>query len=90
MIGEVKNENNRHYGGRPGKTTALGILKQMGCETIDCDAVYHELCAATRTEGGARLPFGDVLTAGAVDRKKLGAIVFQDCRRASGPEPHLP
>lgn len=62
-----------------GKTTALGILKQMGCETIDCDAVYHELLRSDpELKAALASRFGDVLTAGAVDRKKLGAIVFQD------------
>jgi dephospho-CoA kinase len=62
-----------------GKTTALGILNEMGCETIDCDAVYHALLendAELRAALTER--FGDVLTDGAVDRKKLGAIVFRD------------
>ncbi len=55
-----------------GKTTALGILKQMGCETIDCDAVYHELLQSDpelKAELVSR--FGDVVTDGAAGERGL-------------------
>ena len=62
-----------------GKTTALGVLKDMGALVIDCDEVYHELCrdsAEMRREISAQ--FGDVSGGDGIDRKKLGALVFND------------
>lgn len=63
-----------------GKTTALNVLKSMGAYIIDADAVYHSLTlhsTAMRTALYSR--FGDVFDGyGALDRKKLGAVVFQD------------
>ena len=62
-----------------GKTTALGALLSLGGCVIDADAVYHDLtvsCAPMREELCAR--FGEIYRDGVLDRKKLGAIVFQD------------
>ena len=60
-----------------GKTTALIAL---GGRIIDADAVYHDLtrtCRPMREELEAR--FGPVYTPqGELDRKRLGAVVFQD------------
>lgn len=65
-----------------GKTTALHQLKALGGEIVDCDRVYHELLA--RDEELRREltdHFGPVTDAqGAIDRKKLGGIVFGDPR----------
>ena len=63
-----------------GKTTLLGEVKKLGGAVIDCDAVYHEMlekdialqCALESAFG----PLRD--KAGAIDRKKLGAVVFHD------------
>ena len=62
-----------------GKTTALNALVSLGGTVIDTDAVYHELTRSSvplREELCAR--FGDVYDGETLDRKKLGAIVFQD------------
>lgn len=64
-----------------GKTTALNALKELGGHIVDCDAVYHELLNSSesmRTE--LRERYGDhVFRAdGSLDRKALGAIVFED------------
>lgn len=62
-----------------GKTTALGVLRDMGALIIDCDEVYHELCrgsAEMRQEICAQ--FGEVWGENGLDRKKLGAVVFSD------------
>lgn len=62
-----------------GKTTALGVLRDMGAMIIDCDEVYHELCrgsADMRAEICAQ--FGEVWGENGLDRKKLGAVVFRD------------
>ena len=62
-----------------GKTTALNALVSLGGTIIDADAVYHDLTltsAPMRQELCAR--YGDVYDGAVLDRKKLGAIVFQD------------
>ena len=64
-----------------GKTTALLALEQLGGRVVDCDAVYHDLLVSSepmRAELRAR--FGDeVFSAdGNLDRKALGAVVFDD------------
>ena len=67
-----------------GKTTVAAILRELGCHLLDADKIAHRL-----TEPGAAAyedvlrEFGrGILTAdGRVDRKKLGAIVFEDPAR---------
>ncbi len=64
-----------------GKTTALNVLAEMGALVLDCDALYHELtctCQPMRKELAAR--FGDHIFdgSGALKRKALGTIVFDD------------
>ena len=62
-----------------GKTSALGALKKLGALVIDCDAVYHELLQNSADMIGtldARFP--GVVKDGALDRKALGQIVFND------------
>lgn len=63
-----------------GKTTALRVLEGFaGALVIDADAAYHELAresAEMREELTAR--FGAVYDGAALDRRKLGAIVFSD------------
>lgn len=63
-----------------GKTTALGEVKKLGGAVIDCDAVYHDLLESDNTlQNRLEQEFGDIRDdSGAVDRKKLGAIVFGD------------
>ena len=66
-------------GSGSGKTTLLKLLKDQGALVLDCDAVYHELLKTDRemlSAIGARFP-GTVVS-GALQRKKLGAIVFAD------------
>ncbi|NLA86586.1 MAG: dephospho-CoA kinase [Clostridiales bacterium] len=62
-----------------GKTSALRALRSLGALVIDCDRLYHELLTdnadmiheiASRFEG--------VVRDGALDRKVLGQIVFND------------
>ncbi len=62
-----------------GKTTALNALRSLGGQIIDADAVYHDLTRsspALRAELEAQ--FGPVYNGETLDRKKLGAVVFQD------------
>ena len=62
-----------------GKTTLLKEIEERGGLVLDCDAVYHELL--TRDEAllnaiNARFP--GVVVDKKLERKKLGAIVFND------------
>ena len=62
-----------------GKTTALEVLKELGANVIDCDAVYHRLLQCnTEMLSAIEARFPGVVTAGVLDRKKLGSIVFAD------------
>lgn len=63
-----------------GKTSALRALEALGGKILDCDAVYYEMLR-TNTEMRRVIgdSFGDVfLPDGTLDRKKLGAVVFND------------
>jgi dephospho-CoA kinase len=67
-----------------GKSTVSALLRELGCEIIDADLLAREVVepgqpalAQIVTEFGR-----DVVTAaGALDRKKLGAIVFANPER---------
>jgi dephospho-CoA kinase len=64
-----------------GKSTVAGLLRELGADCIDADRVAHEAMAAGTPEWERLVArFGlDVVTAdGAVDRRKLGAVVFGD------------
>lgn len=65
-----------------GKTTALRVLSELGVTIIDCDAVYHDLLERDRELHDTLVAvFGDVTGPdGKLDRKKLGAVVFQDAQ----------
>ena len=62
-----------------GKTTLLDLIRQHGGLILDCDAIYHELL---RTEpallAAIESRFPGTVEDGALQRKKLGAIVFAD------------
>jgi len=64
-----------------GKTTALKALEALGVYILDADAVYYDLLAESREmKEELTQRFGeDILDeTGAVDRKRLGSIVFAD------------
>ena len=63
-----------------GKTTLLQEAEQLGGAVIDCDAVYHQLLECDRAlQGKMEELFGPLRGQdGAIDRKKLGGIVFGD------------
>lgn len=64
-----------------GKSTVLARLAEHGAETIDADRVVHALMEPGETVWSAvREAFGDgILTpAGQINRRALGAIVFND------------
>lgn len=64
-----------------GKTTALHALENLGGHVADCDAIYHDLLLTSesmrqeiRQRYGNHVFFDD----GSLNRKALGAIVFED------------
>ena len=62
-----------------GKTTAAAMLRRLGVPVHDADATVHALFAV----GGAAVAavdaaFPGVVAGGAVDRGRLGAVVFGD------------
>lgn len=62
-----------------GKTTLLDAIRQCGGLVIDCDRVYHDLLATDKTLVAAiEARFSGCVTDGALDRKKLGSVVFTD------------
>ena len=62
-----------------GKTTLLNIVQELGGTVIDCDAVYHQLLVSDKSLLAAiEKRFPGVVENGALNRKKLGAIVFAD------------
>ena len=63
-----------------GKTTALREIEKLGGRVIDADALYHQLLASNiPLQRELEERFGSLRDAGgAIDRKKLGGIVFRD------------
>lgn len=62
-----------------GKTTLLQAVEQLGGLVLDCDAIYHHLLATDKALLQAiENRFPGTVCDGALDRKKLGAIVFSD------------
>lgn len=62
-----------------GKSTVASILKRKGFRIIDCDALVHSLYEDIRYLRLIKDAFGEeYIREGAVDRKKLGALVFSD------------
>ena len=62
-----------------GKTTLLNVIREKGGMVLDCDAIYHELLKSDAEMLSAiDVRFPGVMENGALDRKKLGAIVFAD------------
>ena len=62
-----------------GKTTLLNVIREHGGLILDCDAIYHELLT---TDTGMLDSIGNrfpgTVENGALQRKKLGNIVFSD------------
>lgn len=62
-----------------GKSTVSGILKSFALPVFSCDEIYSELCGRGEFLSKLEKEFGEVLSAdGALDRKKLSKIVFND------------
>ena len=62
-----------------GKTTLLNLIADQGGLILDCDAIYHELLISNKEMLEAiENRFPGVVENGALNRKKLGTIVFAD------------
>lgn len=62
-----------------GKTTALAELEKQGAKVLDCDAIYHEMLETdTELLNDIENRFEGVVSDGRLERKKLGAVVFND------------
>lgn len=62
-----------------GKTTVLNIIRQAGGIVCDCDAIYHQLLATDVSLLDAiEARFPGTVEDGKLQRKKLGAVVFND------------
>ena len=62
-----------------GKTTALRAVQALGGLVLDCDAIYHRLLQEDKALVAAiESRFPGVTEQGVLNRKKLGAIVFED------------
>ena len=62
-----------------GKSTVAALLGKKGFRIIDCDALVHSLYEDIRYIRLVGDAFGEeYISAGAVDRKKLGTLVFSD------------
>ena len=60
-----------------GKSTLLQLIEAYGGKILDCDAIYHKLLQSDASLLAAiEQRFPGTVTDGALDRKKLGAIVF--------------
>ena len=66
-----------------GKTSALNAIRDLGGTVIDCDAVYHEMLDRDETLRRAiEMKFHGVFNSdGSLNRKKLGALVFENKER---------
>ncbi len=62
-----------------GKTTLLKVIQEKGGLVLDCDAIYHQLLSTDNDLLAAiEARFPGTVENGALQRKKLGAIVFSD------------
>ncbi len=62
-----------------GKTTLLSVIRDQGGLVLDCDSIYHELLKSDVSLLSAiEARFPGVVKNGALDRKKLGKIVFSE------------
>ena len=62
-----------------GKTTLLDVIRAKGGLVLDCDEIYHELLRTdTNLLAAIEARFPGTVREGALQRKELGAIVFND------------
>lgn len=62
-----------------GKSAAADILRRLGCDCFDCDAIAHTALTDESIKSQIIKSFGDrVVKNGEIYRKALGEIVFSD------------
>ena len=62
-----------------GKTTLLNVIRQMGGNVLDCDAIYHNLLATDeKLLASIEDRFPGTVKDGVLDRKALGNLVFSN------------
>lgn len=62
-----------------GKTTLLELLRQRDALVLDCDAIYHRLLRTSpELTAAIQMYFPQAVQDGILNRKRLGAIVFQN------------
>ena len=62
-----------------GKTTVLNVIRELGGVVCDCDAIYHQLLATDKKLlDSIEARFPGTVENGQLQRKKLGAVVFND------------
>ena len=64
-----------------GKTTVVGMLRELGCRVLEADKIGHQMIepeGAAYDEVVREFGRGILTPEGMVDRRKLGAIVFAD------------
>lgn len=64
-----------------GKSTVAGYLAELGCQVLDLDAIGHQcLLSGEPTQREVVTVFGEAILRadGSVDRRALGALVFND------------
>ena len=62
-----------------GKTTLLNVIRDHGGLVLDCDAIYHQLLTTDPSLlSSIEARFPGTVENGTLQRKKLGAIVFND------------
>lgn len=61
-----------------GKSSFIKIVKNLGFDTLSADVIAHELLNTHANSIAKMFHNDDLITAGKIDRKKLGAIIFND------------
>ncbi|EAL2830285.1 dephospho-CoA kinase [Campylobacter lari] len=61
-----------------GKSSFIKIVQNLGFDTLSADVIAHELLNENANSIAKLFDNNDLIIAGKIDRKKLGAIVFND------------
>ncbi|HEC1755488.1 TPA: dephospho-CoA kinase [Campylobacter lari] len=61
-----------------GKSSFIKIVQNLGFDTLSADVIAHELLNENANSIAKLFDNDDLLIAGKIDRKKLGAIVFNN------------
>ncbi|AJC85569.1 dephospho-CoA kinase [Campylobacter sp. RM16704] len=63
-----------------GKSSFIKIVQNLGFDTLSADVIAHELLNENANSITKLFNNDDLIIAGKIDRKKLGAIVFNDLK----------